>query len=145
MKKLLLLLVCLFTFQAVVKANDDKPIKVAQLPQSVQQFIKSHFGNSKVAIAKMETDWLDKSYDVIFTDGNKLEFDKQGNWKEINCKYSAVPAGVIPAQILKYVSENYPDAKVLKIERDKKDYEVKLSNRWELKFDLQFNLIDIDD
>lgn len=65
--------------------------------------------------------------------------------KEINCKYSAVPAGVIPAQILKYVSENYPDAKVLKIERDKKDYEVKLSNRWELKFDLQFNLIDIDD
>ena len=145
MKKLLLLLVCLFTFQAVVKANADKPIKVAQLPQSAQQFIKSHFGNSKVAIAKMETDWLDKSYDVIFTDGNKLEFDKQGNWKEINCKYSAVPAGVIPAQILKYVSENYPDAKVLKIERDKKDYEVKLSNRWELKFDLQFNLIDIDD
>ena len=145
MKKLLLLLVCLFTFQAVVKANDDNPIKVAQLPQSAQQFIKSHFGNSKVAIAKMETDWLDKSYDVIFTDGNKLEFDKQGNWKEINCKYSAVPAGVIPAQILKYVSENYPDAKVLKIERDKKDYEVKLSNRWELKFDLQFNLIDIDD
>ena len=145
MKKLLLLLVCLFTFQAVVKANDDKPIKVAQLPQSAQQFIKSHFGNSKVAIAKMETDWLDKSYDVIFTDGNKLEFDKQGNWKEINCKYSAVPAGVIPAQILKYVSENSPDAKVLKIERDKKDYEVKLSNRWELKFDLQFNLIDIDD
>ena len=53
MKKLLLLLVCLFTFQAVVKANDDKPIKVAQLPQSAQQFIKSHFGNSKVAIAKM--------------------------------------------------------------------------------------------
>lgn len=144
MKKLLLLLVCLFTFQAVVKANDDKPIKVTQLPQSAQQFIKSHFGNSKVAIAKMETDWLDKSYDVIFTDGNKLEFDKQGNWKEINCKYSAVPTSVIPAPILKYGSDNYPDAKVLKIERDKRDYEVKLSNRWELKFDLQFNLIDID-
>lgn len=66
MKKLLLLLVCLFTFQAVVKANDDKPIKVAQLPQSAQQFIKSHFGNSKVAIAKMETDWLDKSYGIRY-------------------------------------------------------------------------------
>ena len=128
--------------------NLDETDDTALIPayiESAQQFIKSHFGNSKVAIAKMETDWLDKSYDVIFTDGNKLEFDKQGNWKEINCKYSAVPAGVIPAQILKYVSENYPDAKVLKIERDKKDYEVKLSNRWELKFDLQFNLIDIDD
>ncbi|WP_455585688.1 PepSY-like domain-containing protein [Bacteroides sp.] len=144
MKKLLLLFVCLFTFQAIVKADDDKPVQISQLPQAAQQFIKTHFGNSKVAIAKMESDWFDKSYDVIFTNGNKLEFDKQGNWKEVDCKYSAVPATVIPAQILKYVSENYPDAKVLKIERDKKDYEVKLSNKWELKFDLQFNLIDID-
>lgn len=144
MKKLLLLFVCLFTIQSVVKADDDKPVRMDQLPQSAQQFIKTHFGDSKVAIAKMETDWFDKSYDIIFTDGNKLEFDKQGNWKEINCKYSAVPASVIPEQIQKYVTENYPGAQVLKIERDKRDYEVKLSNRWELKFDLQFNLIDID-
>lgn len=144
MKKLLLLFVCLFTIQSVVRANDDKPIKVDQLPQPAQQFVKSHFSDSKVAMAKMETDWFDKSYDVIFTDGNKVEFDKQGNWKEVNCKCSAVPASVIPAAIRKYISENYPDAKVLKIERDKKEYEVKLSNKWELKFDLQFNLIDID-
>lgn len=144
MKKLLLLFVCLFAIHSVVKADDDKPVRIEQLPQSAQQFIKTYFGDSKVAIAKMETDWFDKSYDIIFTDGNKLEFDKQGNWKEINCKYSAVPVSVIPEQILKYVSENYPGAKVLKIDRDKRDYEVKLSNKWELKFDLQFNLIDID-
>lgn len=144
MKKLLLLFMCLFTIQSVVKADDDKPVRIEQLPQSAQQFIKTHFGDSKVAIAKMETGWFDKSYDIIFTDGNKLEFDKQGNWKEINCKYSAVPASVIPEQIKKYVTENYPGAQVLKIERDKRDYEVKLSNKWELKFDLQFNLIDID-
>lgn len=144
MKKLLLLFMCLFTIQSVVKADDDKPVKIEQLPQLAQQFIKTHFANSKVAIAKMETDWFDKSYDIIFTDGNKLEFDKQGNWKEINCKYSAVPASVMPEQIQKYVTENYPGAQVLKIERDKRDYEVKLSNKWELKFDLQFNLIDID-
>ena len=48
MKKLLLLLVCLFTFQAVVKANDDKPIKVAQLPQSAQQFIINAVGNDTI-------------------------------------------------------------------------------------------------
>ena len=28
-------------------------------------------------MAKMETDWFDKSYDVIFTNGDKLEFDKK--------------------------------------------------------------------
>lgn len=144
MKKLLLLFVCLFTIQSVVRADDDKPVRIEQLPQTAQQFIKTYFSDSKVAIAKMENDWFDKSYDIIFTDGSKLEFDKRGNWKEINCKYSAVPASVIPEQILKYVSENYPGTQVMKIDRDKRDYEVKLSNKWELKFDLQFNLIDID-
>ena len=96
MKKVLLLLVCLFTLQTVVWADDDKPIQVNQLPQTAQTFIKTHFPNNKVAMAKMETDWFDKSYDVIFTNGDKLEFDKKGIWTEVNCKYSAVPVAVVP-------------------------------------------------
>ena len=133
MKKLVFLLVCLFTLQTVARADDDKPIQVTQMPQLAQQFIKQHFSDSKVALAK-----------VIFTNGNKVEFDKKGNWEEVDCKHTSVPVAIIPAAIQKYVTTNYPDAKVLKIERDKKDYEVKLSNRTELKFDLKFNLIDID-
>lgn len=114
------------------------------MPQPAQQFIKQHFADSKVALAKMESDFFYKSYEVIFTNGDKVEFDNKGNWEEVNCKYSFVPTAIIPAAIQKYVTTNYPDAKILKIERDKKDYEVKLSNRTELKFDLKFNLIDID-
>ena len=144
MKKVFLFLVCLFALQTVVMADDDKPIQVNQLPQPAQTFIKQYFSSAKVAMAKMETDLFDKSYDVIFTNGDKLEFDKRGAWTEVNCKYSSVPGNVIPAQIQKYVSTNYPDAKVLRIEKDKKDYEIKLSNGWEIKFDLKFNVIDID-
>nr|WP_294480121.1 PepSY-like domain-containing protein [uncultured Bacteroides sp.] len=144
MKKLVFLLVCLFTLQTVARADDDKPIQVTQMPQTAQQFIKQHFADSKVALAKMESDFFYKSYEVIFTDGNKVEFDKKGDWTEVDCKYGAVPVAVIPAAIKQYVTTNYPDANILKIERDKKDYEVKLSNRIELKFDLNFNLIDID-
>ena len=144
MKKLVFLLVCLFTLQTVARADDDKPIQVTQMPQPAQQFIKQHFADSKVALAKMESDFFYKSNEVIFTNGDKVEFDNKGNWEEVNCKYSSVPTAIIPAAIQKYVTTNYPDAKILKIERDKKDYEVKLSNRTELKFDLKFNLIDID-
>ena len=143
-KKLLLLFVCLFTLQTIARADDDKPIPVSQMPQKAQQFIKQHFAGSNIAMAKVESDFLQKSYDVIFTDGNKVEFDKKGNWTEVNCKFSVVPQGIIPSPIPKYTATNYPDAKVLKIERDKTDYEVKLSNGWELKFDSKFNLIDID-
>ncbi len=93
----------------------------------------------------MESGLFYKSYDVIFTTGEKLEFDKSGDWTEIQCKASEVPVQVLPAEIRSYVSSTYPDAKVLEIERDGKEYEVKLSNGWEITFDNQFRVIDIDD
>lgn len=145
MKKILLLLVCLFSLQTVVRADDDRPIAVTQLPASAQQFIKKHFAGNQVAFAKMEKDWFSKSYDVTFTNGSKLEFDEKGEWTEVDCKYTSVPAAIVPKAIADYVAQNYKDVRILKIDRDTRDYEVKLSNRLELKFDLQFNLIDIDD
>ena len=60
MKKLVFLLVCLFTLQTVARADDDKPIQVTQMPQQAQQFIKQHFADSKVALAKMESDFFYK-------------------------------------------------------------------------------------
>ena len=114
-------------------------------PQKAQQFIQKHFAGEKVALAKVERDFLEVRYEVIFTDGAKAEFYKDGEWKEVDCRYSSVPAAVVPAQIAQYVSGHYPDASIVQIDRDKHDYEVKLSNGLELTFDLKFNLIDIDD
>ena len=79
MKKLLLLFVCLFTLQTIARADDDKPIQVSQMPQKAQQFINNTLPAATLPMAKVESDFLQKSYDVIFTDGNKVEFDKKGN------------------------------------------------------------------
>ena len=143
MKKLIFLFVCVFSIQ-VALADNDKPINFTQLPQAAQKFVKQHFPKAKIAFVKMETELFDKSYDVVFNNGDKLEFDKKGEWTEVNCKSTVVPAKVIPALIKKYVETNYPEAKVLSIERDRYDYEVKLSNFWEIKFDMNFNVIDMD-
>ena len=97
-----------------------------------------------LAFVKMDAELFDKSYNVVFNNGDKLEFDKKGEWTEVNCKSTVVPAKVIPTPIKKYVETNYPEAKVLSIERDRYDYEVKLSNFWEIKFDMNFNVIDMD-
>ena len=86
-----------------------------------------------------------KSYDVVFTNGEKVEFDKAGEWTEVKCQQNEVPAQIIPETIRTYVKTNYPDTKIVQIEKDKKEYEVKLSNRWEIKFDSKMRVIDIDD
>ena len=158
MKKLMILTTILMALGiSTACADNDKPIAVTQLPQKAQLFIKTHFPKEKVALAKLERDFLETRYEVVFTNGSKVEFLKDGEWKEVECKYSTVPTAIIPAQIASYVSQNYPDTQIVQkvdtIEgseiiiraRSPIDYEVKLTNRLELTFDLNFNLIDIDD
>ncbi len=145
MKKLVLLFVCVFMTSVVVMADNDKPITVNQLPAQAQTFLNTYFKGHKVALAKQETEVFNKSYDVVFTTGEKVEFDKSGEWTEVQCRQSEVPAQIVPEAIRTYVQTNYPDTKILSIERDRKEYEVKLSNRWELTFDAMMRVIDIDD
>ena len=47
--------------------------------------------------------------------------------------------------IRNHVAQQHPDQRIVSIDRDSKDYEVKLSNGVELKFDLKFSLIGFDD
>ena len=146
MKKIMFLAAVLLTFGiSKAKADDDRPITVTQLPATAQQFIKKHFPQQKVAYAKIERDFLDTTYDVVFTDSSKLEFFKDGQWKEVDCRHTAVPAAIVPQQIRDFVTKNYPGVLITKIDRDKRDYELKISNGLELTFDLKFNLIEIDD
>lgn len=116
MKKLVVLFVSMLVLATTASAGNDKPIQVSQLPQTAQQFIKKYFGDRKVAFAKEESDFR-KSYEIAFTTGDKIEFDRKGEWTDIDCKYSAVPAGIVPAQIVAYIAENYPDSQVVQIER----------------------------
>lgn len=144
MKKLALLFAIAFAFQTAVFADNDKPITIDQLPQPAQQFINKHFNGKSAAIAKIESGIIERSYDVIFTNGDKLEFDRKGHWTDIDCKYSEVPAAAVPAQITDYVKKNHAGVKIIKIEREKNRHDVDLSNGWELTFDKKFNVIDID-
>lgn len=144
MKRFALSIALLGLIQTAAFADDDKPIQFSQLPATAQQFIKQYFGDKKIALAKMESDFFGKNYDVIFANGDKVEFDRSGEWTEVQCKYTQVPDNLIPEQVKKFVTENYPESKVLKFERDRNDYEVKLSNGWELTFDKQYQLIDMD-
>ena len=82
MKKLFLLLVSVFTLQ-FVSADNDKPITFAQLPAEAQQFVKQNFGDAKVAFVKKESEIFDTSYDLMFVNGDKIEFDKKGAWTEV--------------------------------------------------------------
>ncbi len=146
MKKIFLTLIAIFSvgiFSAV--ADNDKVINKSQLPAQAQQFINTHFAGVDLTYAKEERDIFSRSYEVRLVNGAKIEFTSKGNWEEVDCNFGEVPAAIIPQPINEYINKNYPEVKILRIEKNRNDYEVKLSNRLELTFDKDFNLYDIDD
>lgn len=144
MKRFILTTAVLAFSLTAVFAGDDKPIKVNELPATAQQFIKTNFGDQKVAYAKVDREIFDTTYEVCFTNGDKVEFNKNGEWKEIDCEFNRVPSAAVPSQIAQYISTNHAGNYAVEIDRDRYDYEVKLNNGIELKFDLKFNLIGYD-
>lgn len=147
MKRIALLLSALFGTALTLPAlaGSDRLITVGELPAASQQFIATHFNGVEVSYAKVDEEWFDREYKVIFVNGSKVEFFKNGDWKEVDCKYGEVPAGVVPAPIRDCVAARFPGRKVVCIERDRRGYEVKLGNGPDLEFDADFRLTDIDD
>lgn len=140
----ILSLLFLLAFAVPAMADDDKPVKVGEMPAAARQFMAEHFPGQSVAVAKQEGSFLEKNFDVIFTNGNKLEFDRKGVWISVDCRYGSVPQEIIPAPVAEYVKIHFPDVKVKKIEKENRRYEVELSNDVELKFNNSFELVDVD-
>ena len=144
MKKMILGILSLLFLASPAMADDDKPIKVKEMPVAAQEFIAEHFPGQSIAVAKQEGSFIEKNYDIIFTNGNKLEFDRKGIWTNVDCRYGSVPQAIIPAPITEYVKNHFPDCKVKKIEKENRKYEVELSNDVELKFNNSYELVDVD-
>lgn len=147
MKKLTVILagIALLATAAPALADNDRPITVGELPAAAQQFLKAHFAGVDVSYSKVDEEMFDKDYKVVFVNGSKVEFDKDGQWSDVDCKYGEVPAAIVPQQIRDYVAKHFGGRKITQIDRDKRDYEVELDNGLDLKFDMKFRLIKMDD
>ena len=135
---------CVLTCNMAANAGNDKPIAINALPVKAQTLLNNHFNGQKVMLATIESGVVSRSYDVVLQNGTKLEFDKKGNLTEINCKQGIVPALLIPQAIKNYLKDNYAGQSVKKIEMNKNEYEVELTNGLDLTFNKHFQLIDID-
>lgn len=144
MKKLMTIILALLSMAATACADNDKIISQEELPAAAKEFIAEHFAQNKIIAVKLDNDLFSKDYEVLFEDRTTIKFDKDGKWTEIECKMSSVPDKAVPVRILEYVMQNYPDALIKQIDRDRKGYDVELSNKIELEFNKKFELRKID-
>ncbi|MCI6952740.1 MAG: PepSY-like domain-containing protein [Spirochaetia bacterium] len=108
----------------------DKVISADQLSAGAKDFISKTFPGKTVQY--VEADF--SSYEVVLNDGTEIDMKISGEWETIK-SYTGVPASVIPAAITTYVTTNYPDTLIIEVESNWNNFELKLTNRWELFFD----------
>ena len=144
MKRFLILMACVLGTMSLAKA-DDRPVTVDQLPQAARTFLNVNFPDDKISFATKDDDLIRPDYQVVLASGVMVKFNNAGDLEEIESRGREIPDGIIPIQIVEMVKGHYPDVMITGYEVGRRTYEVKLSNRIELKLDRNFNVIEIDD
>ena len=132
----------LFSVGIFAQAATDK------LPSSAQDFIKQHFSSASVEEVKENSSWKiweDEKYEVRFSNGIELDFDKNGNILEIDTQNDqAIPEAVLPSNIVSYLQSNYPDEQIVGWDKKDDGQGVELMNGIEVEFDENGNFLKID-
>ena len=141
MKQMKYLFVAMICLMLSVSCASDKVIPVEQLPAVVSTFVQSNFPGKKIIYAEKDG----RSFECRLDEGTKVEFTKLGEWQKVDCRLNAVPEGIVPEAIKTYVKSNFPNAFITQIEKDRRGYDVELSNKLDLKFSLDGMLLKMDD
>jgi hypothetical protein len=145
MKKLFLSLVIAMLAVTPMLADNDKMITREELPKKAQLFLTKHFAGVEVLYAKAERDMgIVTSYDVVLDGNMKVEFNRSGEWTNVDCEHSKVPNSILPQGVLDYVSNKFAKSYVVEIERGLMGYDVKLSNDLDLDFDKNGKFLRVD-
>lgn len=117
-----------------------------QVPQQIANFVAKHYGNTTVRGIDKDVDKRKVTYEVDLNDGTELEFDGKFNLIEVKSasRNVAVPASVMPKSIVNYVRANYPNLHIVKWEKERRGYDVELSNGVDLEFNTRGKFVRID-
>ena len=128
-----------------LKADDDMPIPVDQLPVAAKDFVKQYFPDKTIIYAEKEAKFVGVEYQARLSDGAKIKFNGDGSWDKVDCKFYAVPAALVPEVIATYVQTNYPGVMITTIDKELYGYEIEINNGLDLKFSPTGQLLGIDD
>ncbi|GEM64471.1 hypothetical protein SF1_24530 [Sphingobacterium faecium NBRC 15299] len=131
---------------STIVCAQKKVINSNQLPANAQTFIKNNFAINQISSTIEEQENLfSKEYKVILNNGTEIEFDKSGNWEEVDGQKTAIPLKIVPRNIQNYVAKSFPNTQIVKIKKSLRKYEVEISNGLELEFNKKGQFTKIDD
>lgn len=120
-------------------------VTVKDLPKNSQEFLTKNFADVNISNVWKDVEKTSTEYEVQLENSIEIEFDQNGNLKEIENKTnSALNGSYIPQNITAYVSKNYAGKEIVKYKKEKNKMEVELNDDTELEFDGSGNFLRID-
>ncbi len=137
MKKVFISMLIVSMFSAMLLA-DERPSSYEALPSGAKKFLSQYFKNIDVAYVEEDRD----SFEVKLANGVEIEFQKNGEWEKVESNYNAaIPTGFVPKAVLNSIKKQYPNASIIKIEKEWGGFDIDLDNRMELKVDNKGNIL----
>lgn len=144
MKKLIFSLFIMMALSGFIFA--DKNVAVSDLPTTITDFMKTYFPESIVDSAEYD----DGKYEIWFSvekDNNvvkgEAEFSRKGDWKNLEF-YLGVPETLLPEPVLTTLRQNFSDQAIVSLERDKRGFELTLSDSTEIDISDEGKILDLD-
>lgn len=145
MKKTIMTILAVALIAIAATADNDRAVSYDRLPEKAKSFISVNFPDGRLAYSKEERDFMEVHYEVVLVAGVRIVFDRNGDWTDVECRYSYLDRKFIPEPVIAKVDGLYPGVSYKKISRERGRYEVKLSNGHELVFDRKFAIVSIED
>lgn len=145
MKKIIIAMMAVIGVSSMACARDTYVHSASVLPKTAQTVLAKFFPG-KVSLVKIDKDlgFVD-DYTVTMADGSEVTFDRNGNWETIEVLPGRqVPNGLTPRLVAEYVRSNHKGLNIVGLDRDRKGYDVELTNGIELKFDKNGRFIRYD-
>lgn len=117
--------------------DKDEPAGFADLPLKAQDFINTYFATYSSSNITYDEGDGNHAYKIVFDNGYEIQFNKDGEWTDVDAPDGqSLPTAFMPEGIVSYVNDNYTGQGINEIEKEKKQYNVELTNGVDLIFNL---------
>lgn len=144
-RKLLAFLPILLGVWMLSSCDDEKKIDFGDLPSEARSFIENYFPSADILSIVQEKEDGRKEYQVKLSDGTDMEFDEDGEWTNIECYFSPLPTGILPANVITKVEKLHPEAYINGVEKELGGYVVEVTDAggidWDMRFNAQFEYV----
>lgn len=76
--------------------DDEERISYGKLPSAARAFIETYFPAESCTYAERDRADGRREYKAVLSNGTEIEFDAAGQWTEVDCKFSLLPAASRP-------------------------------------------------